>query len=260
MQNSRLVLAVCSTLIVCFNQGCNTLHSNQYGQSVCSSCDSCPPAQTCGDVGCSGAADESSAAQQIFLEQASVQGNDELEVERVRRQIDESLQSRVSLDMGQRLRFGELQVDHEKLEKLIVSRKKQLVEEKRTYDEFIRLQEDYYRQEREKQLRVFVDSLESLAASSSNGGQLEPQVLPPPPKFQPPPPAPKLAIRAAEIPFVVPVTLEVSLGNSAMGRPRIRQIWKNQRFTEAGIVSPNLAGPSMNVIGETVIQSASIND
>ena len=125
---------------------------------------------------------------------------------------------------------------------------------KEPYDEFIRLQDDYYRQEREKQLRVFVDSLESLAASSSNGGQLEPQVLPPPP------PAPKLAIHAAEIPFVVPVTLEVSLGNSAVGRPRIRRIWKTQRFAEAGIVSTNLAGPSMNVIGETVTQSASITD
>lgn len=140
-------------------------------------------------------------------------------------QYQNQLVSEMGLGVAQTMVFGEIQVDEFKLERILESRRRQREEEQRVYNEYVHAQEQFYREQRERQLRQYVDTL-AVAGNCSGPAMADPACAPPycPTACPLPPPPPCLPLRPAEIPLVIPVTLEVGLENTCISQPCVRQI------------------------------------
>lgn len=203
-------LAICGITLLC-TTGCHGLKGHLLGHG-CGSCASSCSTRTvpvyeqkvvcegCDDDCCEECEDEA---------QCGLQGC-----------VDEQLRSKLSLDMEQQICFGALQVDMGKLEKLVDARKEQYEEEQKLYDEYVNAQKDHWRAERERQLREYIDSIPSESSCCGPKVSCAPPVCP---KFSLPSPPPRCIVGAAEIPFVVPVTLKVGLDQVEINKPHVRR-------------------------------------
>ena len=204
------MLAVCGITLM-FTTGCHGLKGHLLGHG-CNSCSSC----------------SSSCTVPVYEQTIVCEGCDddcceeEAECDGIQSCMNETLRSKLSLDMDQQICFGALQVDMDKLQNLIDDRKEQYEEEQKLYDEYVQAQKEHWKAERERQLRHYIDSLPSQGSSDCCGPKVScaPPVCP---KFELPSPPPRCIVGAAEIPFIVPVTLKVGLDEVGINRPHVRR-------------------------------------
>ena len=220
MVRIKLAIALCGLPLVLASTGCSHLHSKKCATRCAA------PAPACSGTSCA------VAHEQQRFDQIVAQGNIDSQVSQLRNQIDETLHSNVQLGMSQNLEFGELEVDYDKLQEVMAKRQRQLAEEKAIYEQCVAEQEKAYKDARAQQLRDYLDSLPEQYAKSCcapgpggkgpGGAPQQPVAFCPPPLKLPDPPAPpKLSMPATEIPFVVPVTLKMNVGDTSIGCPKV---------------------------------------
>ena len=132
----------------------------------------------------------------------------------------ESTMTNLGVGVRQKMNVGEIQVDECKLERILDSRKRQRAEEQRCYDEYVRAQEQFYRNQREQQLRSYIDSL-SVAGDCCRPANCCPPAIH---CCELPPPPPEMPLRPAEIPMMIPVTLEVGVEGTCLGQPSVCRV------------------------------------
>lgn len=93
----------------------------------------------------SAAAAAAKAQNKQFAAQVSCEANTQRQTEALREQVQETVRSRIGLDVDQQFQIGQLQVDTEKLKKLLDERKKLEDEQKKLVDEANKQLQDKYK-------------------------------------------------------------------------------------------------------------------
>lgn len=155
--------------------------------------------------------------------------------EAVRDQFDESVRTKLGLNLEQRIKLGQLQVDTEQLRALMDSREKNYQFRKRLYEEALHDREiedqaELIAQFRQRKLgtQAFTDSDSPPGSPSESCVQVVPNDCARPPKSplrEQPPRAPlRQPISPTEVPFLLPVSLEVGIGTSEIGPSAVRRL------------------------------------
>jgi hypothetical protein len=136
-------------------------------------------------------------------------------------QTVETLKSKLSLDMSQRMQLGALQVDTSKLGKLMAKRDKEYANDIKFHsevnEELKRLHDADQKKQVSKYLAAKKRATETNCAFPKHLAQAPPKLS----AFKPVPLPMKRAIRPTEIPFMVPVTVGFGLENPSISRARV---------------------------------------
>ena len=138
---------------------------------------------------------------------------------------NESLNTNLGVSIKQQMHVGEAQIDEDKMQKILDARKRTREENERRYNEYCAAQENYVNLQREKQLRNYIDTLYGSANCAGVGPGRAPICCLPAPPICPelPPPPACTPLRPAEIPMMIPVTLEVGVAKSRMCDPNVER-------------------------------------
>lgn len=149
-----------------------------------------------------------------------------------RRQFDESVRTKLGLNLDQRVKVGQLQVDVDKLKQLVESRDKEhqlrmkLYEEARR-DEELRQRMAYMQQLRGQQSALHGEpnsAAEGSCATTVNDCARPPQQLRDGPLRTSPLQAPlRQPVLSTEVPFMLPVSLEMAVEGDRLGTSEVRR-------------------------------------
>jgi len=204
-------LAICGIALM-FTTGCHGLKGHLHNHIHGSSCDSCDSCQSCSTNTYYETVTECEGCDDDCIEEAEASQCGACE---------ETLKSNLQLGMEQQLCFGALEVDMDKLKKLIDERQEAYKQEQKLYDEYAKAQKEHWQSERERQLRQYIDNLPAEGGTDCNGRKVSCCAPPACPKFELPSPPPRCIIGATEIPFSMPVTLKVGVNDVAIKAPRV---------------------------------------
>lgn len=176
-------------------------------------------------------ADQAEAkAEALRMETEALRSECHSRSEALRSEYDETLKTQLGLPVGQQIELGQLQVDEQKLMDLLSARKKQQEALKQFYDDYEKKRQEKLQEALKTELAEALKQNDHQAATDA----INKCCLPKPPtcaqveKLQDIPPrvpeALKQPLLPTEIPFVLPVTVRMEMGNPTIGPSRVERL------------------------------------
>ncbi len=155
------------------------------------------------------------------VEKEALEAEAELEVEAARPDYREKLQSELSLNFGQRVRVGQLQVDYKQLQERMKAWEEDHKLRKEDYENRRKAWEEQLKNQRRDRLDQVVNGKEALgSAGAADCARPPKEKLEDKLALEEPP---QMTIMPTEIPLMLPVSLDVELDRPSIKQPKVRK-------------------------------------